>query len=136
MSKANLIAAFLICAFVIDRLVTSIYFVASYRHPAERAENNRKLIRFAISGVLAAAAIAAFDFLRILNTVLPAQPLLDAAVTWFVLVAGAEKLSSFIGERAADMKAATPAAREQKLRVAGTLQLDQSSENVLRMQHS
>ena len=34
------------------------------------------------------------------------------------------------------MKAATPAAREQKLRVAGTLQLDQSSENVLRMQHS
>jgi len=135
MPKANLIAAFLICAFVIDRLVSAIFFVASYGNAAQRAENNRKLIRFLVSGLFAAAAIFAFDFLRILNTVLPSQPLLDAAVTWLVLVAGAERLSSFIGDRASAAPAETRPA-DQKLRVAGTLQLDDSSEKILRMQHS
>jgi len=124
MPKANLIAAFLICAFIIDRLVSAIFFVASYGNAAERAENNRKLIRFLVSGLFAAAAIFAFDFLRILNTLLPSQPLLDAAVTWLVLVAGAERLSSFIGDRSAETKAVQAPGPAQKVRVAGTLQLD------------
>jgi hypothetical protein len=137
MSKTNLIAAFLICAFVIDRLVTSLYFLASYRDPAARGENNRKLLRLAIAGVFAAVAIYLFDFLRILNTVWKSSAALDAAATWLVLVAGAEKLSSFIGDRASDAKPAAPAAApEQKLRVSGTLQLDPAGENVLRMQRS
>jgi hypothetical protein len=136
MSKANLIAAFLICAFVIDRLVTSLYFLASYRDAAQREENNKKLLRFALSGVLAAVAVYAFDFLRILNTVWKSNATLDAIATWLVLVAGAEKLSSFIGDRAADAKPATPASSEQTLRVTGTMQVDKAGENILRMQHS
>jgi len=136
MPKANLIAAFLIRAFVIDRLVSAIFFVASYRNPVERAENNKKLVRFLVSGVFAAAALYAFGFLRILNSVLPSQPELDAVVTWLVLVAGAERLSSFIGDRGAEVKPAAAPAPDQKLRVAGTLQLDDSSEKILRMQHS
>ena|SRR5947208_7223045 len=123
MPKANLIAAFLICAFVIDRLVTAVFFAASYRNESARAENNQKVIRFLISGIFAAVAVLAFDFLRILNTIWPSKPALDAAVTWLVLVAGAQQLSSFIGERGAAAKPPAPRPADQTLRVSGTLQL-------------
>jgi hypothetical protein len=142
MPKANLIAALLLCAFVIDRLVATIFFIGSYRKAEERGANNQKLMRFVFSALFAAVAVYALNFLRVLGTFWPKgtpDPLLDAAVTWLVIVAGTERLSSFIGDRAA--VAAKPpepvmAPSEQKLRVAGTLQLDDKSENVLRLQHS
>lgn len=139
MSKANLIAALLLSAFVIDRLVAAVFFIGSYSKPADRSENNRKLLRFLFSGVFAAAAVFAFDFLRVLGTFWPGghpTALLDIAVTWLVLVAGAERLSSFIGDRALEVKANAATAPQQKLQVAGTLQLDERSETVLRMQRS
>jgi hypothetical protein len=139
MPKANLIAALLLCAFVIDRLVATIFFVGSYRKADERSENNRKVVRFLCSGLFAAVAIYLLGFLRVLDTVWPGagQPnaSLDAVVTWLVLVAGAERLSSFVGDRGASTKPAESAS-PQKLQVAGTLQLDDKSENVLRVQHT
>jgi hypothetical protein len=140
MPKANLIAALLLCAFVIDRLVATIFFIGSYRKAEERSENNRKVVRFLFSALFAAVAIYLLGFLRVLDTVWPSagQPnaMLDAVVTWLVLVAGAERLSSFVGDRGASAKPAEPAAPSQKLQVAGTLQLDDKSETVLRLQHT
>lgn len=140
MPKANLVAALLLCAFVIDRLVAAIFFVGSYRNAAERSENNRKLVRFLFSGAFAAVAIYMLGFLRLLDTVWQSasQPnaTLDAAVTWLVLVAGTERLSSFIGDRSAAAKPAGANAPAQQLHVAGTLQLDEKSETVLRMQRA
>jgi len=133
MPKLNLIAAFLICAFVIDRLVSAIYFVASYRNQTERTENNRKIVRFLIAGAFAAAAVIAFDFLRILKEVWPSKPAIDALVTWFVLVAGADQLSSLLGVDGAESSAG---GGEQTLHVSGTLQLDAEGEKVLRLQRS
>ena len=136
MDKANLIAALLICTFVIDRLVAAVFFIGSYRNAEERPENNRKAARFLLTGILAAAAVVAFDFLRVLQTVWPSKPLLDAVVTWLVIVAAGQQLSSFIGDRGASPKPAAAPAREQALRVSGTLKLDDKSENVLRLQSS
>ena len=138
MPKANLIAALLLCAFVIDRLVAALFFAGSYSKPDERSANNRKLVRFLSSGVFAAVAVYFLTFLRVLGTFWPAgtpNALLDQFVTWLVIVAGTERLSSFIGDRAMPVKApeAVPA-KEQTLRVAGTLQLDDRSEPVLRLQ--
>ena len=139
MPKANLLAALLLCAFVIDRLVAAIFFTISYRNAAEREANNKKLARFVFSALFAAVAVYALDFLRVLGTFWPAgapSALLDAAVTWLVIVAGTERLSSYIGDRSVPVKAPDAAAAEQKLRVAGTLQLDDKSEPVLRLQRS
>ncbi len=135
MPKANLIAALLLCAFVIERLVAALFFIAAFRNPEEREANQRKLVRFVFSGVFAAVAVYLLDFLRVLGTFWPAgnpDALLDAAVTWFAIVAGAERLSSFVGDRAA----VKPPEAAQNLRVAGTLQLDDKSEPVLRLQRS
>jgi len=137
MPKANLIAGLLLCAFVIDRLVATIFFAGSYRNVEERAANNRKLVRFLLSGLFAAVAVYALDFLRVLGTFWPSgtpNAQLDAAVTWLVMVAGAERLSSCIGER--DLPASQTAPSDQTLRVAGTLQLDEQSEPVLRLQRN
>ena len=138
MPKANLIAALLLCAFVIDRLVAGIFFLDSYRNAAERAANNKKLVRFLISAAFAAVAVYALGFLRVLATFWPSgapSALLAGAVTWLVLVAGTEKLSSYIGDKAVAVKP-PDAAAQQNLRVAGTLQLDEKSAPALRPQHS
>jgi hypothetical protein len=136
MPKANLIAALLLAAFAIDRIVAAIFFAGAYFKAADRRESNRKIVYFIFSGMLAAIAVVTFDLLRILGTFWPPtgrpDARLDAVVTWLVLVAGADRLSSFIGEGAG--KAAAPAAKAQELRLAGTLAVDDKSENVLRLQ--
>lgn len=89
---AQLIAAVLIVSFVIERITATIAFLFD-RWLSER---RRRVALVAISGVLAAIAVWRID-LRLLRDgmQLGTHPRADLLLTWLVLVAGADKISSF-----------------------------------------
>src|SRR5258706_6074052 len=124
-SPANLIAAMLLTAFVIERAIAAGAFVVSlFRLKGEaREELLGTLWRTLIAGAIAAAVIYKFDWMRLLSTFdVYNHPDADKVLTWLVLVSGTDRLSTFIGAGAD--KAASSRAKEAALEVHGTLAVD------------
>jgi prepilin signal peptidase PulO-like enzyme (type II secretory pathway) len=89
---AQLIAAVLIVSFVIERITATISFIFDKSSP----DRGRKVALIVISGALAAVAVWQID-VRVLRDGLQVttHPRVDLLLTWLVLVAGADKISSF-----------------------------------------
>ena len=102
---AQLIAAVLIVSFVIERITATITFFFD----ETRTDRRRKVALVAFSGVLAAIAVWRID-LRVLRDGLQVatHPRADLLLTWLVLVAGADKISSFTAASSSLKTAAPP----------------------------
>jgi hypothetical protein len=140
-SSANLIAAVLLTAFVIERIVAVGSFFVSYRRvrldkdglakvkPSRR--NSLRVLedtfwRTAVAGAIAAAVLYQFEWMRLLHTFrVVGHSTGDAVLTWLVLVCGTERLSSFIGAGADE--AVGPVARQAALKIDGTLAADDAA---------
>jgi len=120
--SARLAAEVLLTAFVIERIISGAIFIAeswSSRGPS-RDVQMRKVVRFIAGAFLAALVVANFKP-GVMNLITGVDNgWLDTAVTWFVIIAGSERISEFIGKGDA-----RPAARsETALKVSGTLQAE------------
>lgn len=131
------LALLLLASFVIERTVSGVLFVfptlrmlpdLAQLDPAARAAADRRYAywRFFLSGALAAAILWKWPSLRILalfsqlsNSV---PPWLDPAVTWVVLMGGADRISAFVKLPAGGT--APPKREEQPIEVRGRLTLD------------
>jgi hypothetical protein len=89
---AQLIAAVLIVAFVIERVTATVEFFLDDMPPEAR---RRKIGFVVLGGVLAAAAVWLFD-LRLLRDGMQITKGPDALLTWLVIVAGADRIRGFI----------------------------------------
>ncbi|MEA2571685.1 MAG: hypothetical protein QOI24_3686 [Acidobacteriota bacterium] len=131
---AKSIATVLLAAFVIDRLIAAIMFVASLvalshgndeKTRATRTEHLRKLVYFLISGVLSAAVVLSgvisVDAIQF-GTVPKAW---SGLILWLILVGGANRISEFIGK--SEAPAPPPAPKQTEFHVVGTLSLDEKS---------
>lgn len=89
---AQLIAAVLIMSFVLERVIAAITFVFDKEVP----DRKRTITRVALAGILAALAVWKID-VRVLRDGMhvATHPRADFLLTWLVLVAGADKISSF-----------------------------------------
>jgi cytochrome c oxidase assembly factor CtaG len=122
----TVVAAVLLSAFIIDRLIAALMFLTSYlklskltdeEAGAQRSEHGRKLVYFLLSGVLSAIALKFIPYDTINLGVIsgPAK----SVVMWLILVAGADRISEFIGKSGAAPIAAAPPKNE--FRVTGTM---------------
>jgi len=136
------LALLLLSAFVIERVVSGVLFVlpsfgvlpdpAQVEDAAARAALERKYTywRFFLSGALVALILWQWKSLRILalfSQLSDAVPgWLDPAVTWVVLMGGAERIGAFVklpaGGGAAEKR------EEQPIEVRGRLTLDDGRE--------
>lgn len=136
MSKPDLIAALLLCAFIISRIAAGLMFLGSIVALARREDEEsipllrdklRALVAFVLTGTLAAIAVWQISRLRMLASFGQELPdLIDAMVTWLVLVAGSERLSAFVGDSAPKPAPAPAATKDQPVKVAGTLRLSEA----------
>ena len=143
MSKANLIAALVLCAFVISRIAAAVMYVGSVLALARREDEEavpllrqklKELVMFVITGALSAIAVWQISPLRLLSTFGQEIPdLIDAMVTWLVLVAGSERLSAFVGDSVPKPAPVPPvgAPKGQPVKVAGTLRLSEGDATVV-----
>src|SRR5436190_13616520 len=109
----SVIALIIVVSFAIDRIVRGIFFLLSYvgpwarafpepefskTKPSPRAERNRKLIYFVLSGALGIIALAWFGRIRILAALgfTSVSPWLDVIVTGLILVGGAERTEQIL----------------------------------------
>lgn len=132
MSMPVLIATMLLCAFVIDRIIASVMFVASYikakqdetrKGQAKRQQLQQSLLYFFLSASLALIAMVAIRGLRLDLSAFPNGNIVSPILTWLVLVAGADRISAFVGVGSSP----APQAAEQEsveVRVVGMLRVD------------
>jgi hypothetical protein len=133
MPPAKLTATILVCAFIIDRIIAMLMFATSYlqasrdttrKGAAQRADHNRKIVYFVLSASLGAVAILALPDLRLdLSSFKGLPASMSTLLTWLVLVAGADRISAFVGV-GSDAKPAAAPSETVELRVAGTLRVD------------
>ena len=93
----RLIAIVLIAPFAIERVTAAIGFILG--EPKPEKERTRKVVLFCIAAVIGAAVVW-LTGIRILYTLKIGSQLmhgLDFALTWLVLVAGADRIREFIG---------------------------------------
>ncbi len=128
-SSANLIAAMLLTAFVIERAIAagaftvSVFRLGGDENKAARDELKRTFWRTFFAGLIAAAVVYHFRWMRLLSTFnVSGHDTADALLTWLVLVSGTDRLSTFIGAGAD--KAAKTRSKEAALEVHGTLAVD------------
>jgi hypothetical protein len=135
-SSANLIAAMVLTAFVIERAIAAGSFILaairlrgvnSAEAAAARKELNSTLLRTLVAGAIAAAVIYRFQWMRLLETFgVHDHTNASAVLTWLVLVCGTDRLSTFIGA-GADKAASPKANATSALEVHGTLAVDDAS---------
>lgn len=136
MSNASLIALLTLSALIIDRVIASVMFIAAYTKAdhggdaAARGEYHRKLLYVFLSGVLGIVVMLIFRDMRIGPTLF-GKATFEPFLTWLVLVAGAERISSFVGD-AAPKPTAAAEGRHSGIQVTGTIQLDAESAEKLR----
>ena len=133
MPPAKLTATILVCAFIIDRIIAMLMFVASYlkasrdttsKGAEQRADHNRTIVYFLLSASLGAVVILALPDLRLdLSSFKQLPASMSTLLTWLVLVAGADRISAFVGV-GSDAKPAPAPSNNVELRVAGTLRVD------------
>ena len=90
---ARVVVTVLLAAFVIERITAALMFFAETPKGPERTH---KIYRILIAAVLGAAAVwlAHIRLLSRLNTAAPDW--LDAALSWLVLVGGADRIRDFV----------------------------------------
>jgi hypothetical protein len=144
MSKTDLLMLLAVCAFVIDRVVAAVMFATTLTGTRNRQdtagvtlyeEQLKKLLYFTVASVLGGIAIVQLPSMRLLATIAgssaQAHPVVDALLTWLALVAGADRISSLVGDKGAAKPAKATAARSD-LKVVGTLQVDDAAAGTLR----
>ena len=120
----------LLAAFAVDRVAAAVTFVICRprrkgdAQDAERADWSKKLCYFTVAAVLAGAILAATTKIRLLqamgmvtDTTGAVDKLIDLALTFMILVGGAERISAFLQSPAEPEKPAEP------LQVSGTITL-------------
>jgi hypothetical protein len=130
-SSANLIAAMLLTAFVIERVIAAGAFVGSLftvRGDA-RDELWHTFWRNLVAGLIAAAVIYKFQWMRLLSTFdVTGYDTADQLLTWLVLVSGTDRLSTFVGAGAdADSRA-----KKTALDLNGTVAIDDAGAKAVR----
>jgi len=133
MPPAKLVATIVLCAFIIDRIIATVMFASSYlqgrrdttrKGAAKRAEHKRKIIYFLLSGSLGAVVLVLLPDLHLdLSSFKGAPPWMPALLTWLILVAGADRISAFVGV-GSDAKPAEEPSDTVELRVSGSLRVD------------
>ncbi|HEY6140236.1 MAG TPA: hypothetical protein VI670_20980 [Thermoanaerobaculia bacterium] len=90
---ARLIVTVLLTAFVIERIVAALLF---FNDTPAGPERTRKIYRILITGVLAAVAVWLAN-IRLLARLNPGTPAwADFALSWLVLVGGADRIKEFV----------------------------------------
>lgn len=106
---ARLIVTVLLTAFVIERIVAALMF---FNDTPKGPERTRKIYRFLIAGVVAAVAVSLAN-IRLLSRLNPATPAwLDVALSWLVLVGGADRIKEFVAPGGSGGGAAAPKKQE------------------------
>jgi hypothetical protein len=136
-SSVNLIAAMLLTAFVIERAIAAGAFIGSLFTAlikGNKAARNELLSTFGrtlVAGLLAAAVINMFDWMRLLSTFGVTDyryGTADKLLTWLVLVSGTDRLSTFVGAGAdADSRA-----KKTALDLNGTVAIDDAGAKAVR----
>ena len=134
MPTAAIVTTLVLTALVIDRIIASLVFLTTYlrvsrqRDESSRAmaaEYRRKLFFVFLSGCLAAVALV-----PVRVRILPEPTNMEPFITWFVLVAAADRIAGLMGTQAAPAPA--QGAGHGDLHVTGTLALDDESAARLR----
>jgi hypothetical protein len=90
---ARVVVTVLIAAFVIERITAALMFFAETPKGPERT---RKIYRILIAAILGAVAVW-IAHIRLLSRLSTAAPdWLDAALSWLVLVGGADRIRDFV----------------------------------------
>jgi hypothetical protein len=90
---ARVVVTVLLAAFVIERITAALMFFAETPKGPERTH---KIYRILIAAVLGAAAVW-LAHIRLLSRLNAAAPdWLDAALSWLVLVGGADRIRDFV----------------------------------------
>jgi hypothetical protein len=125
-------ALMVLVAFAVERVTKGILFLLtpvkawqrflsgppSIDDRAREAERRQKLAYFAFAGILALIVVLASPKMRVLYALdMNAPMLLDAGLTWLVLVAGADR----IGDLVQDKRGAVVEKPPKPLQVEGTL---------------
>jgi hypothetical protein len=144
MSKTDLVMLLAVCAFVIDRVVAALMFVTTLTGARNRQdaagvtlyeEQLKKLLYFTVASVLGGIAIVQLPSMRLLASIdassAQTHAVADALLTWLALVAGADRISSLVGDKGTVKTTKAPASRSD-LKVVGTLQVDDAAAGSLR----
>lgn len=127
--EANVVAAVLLAAFVIDRIIASLMFATtcltlSKRHDdaavEQLSEFKRKFVYFIISAVLSVIALRFIPY-RTITLGNISDPAIKTLVMWLILVGGADRISDLIGSSAAP----APEKPKMEIHVYGTMKFDQ-----------
>ncbi len=129
------VTAFMVLvAFALERVTTAVLFLISFGGKGRRfllgspddkpgdAERRYKLTYFLCAGALAMLVVIAGPAVRVLTSLGMNSPaLLDIAVTWLVLIAGADRIGDLVGgKRGAGSFAEKPA---KPVQIEGTVTL-------------
>lgn len=135
MDRTTVVAAVLLSAFIIDRLIASLFFLIDYVQRsdatdqgsrAKRSEATRKLKYFSLSAILSLVALHFINYSQI--DLVGLQGVEKGAVLWLILVCGADRISEFIG---GGSEPPAPAARKGEIHVTGTLQVAEGAQTPL-----
>ncbi|HKS21646.1 MAG TPA: hypothetical protein VJZ76_02520 [Thermoanaerobaculia bacterium] len=90
---ARVVVTVLIAAFVIERITAALMF---FSETPKGPERTRKIYRILIAAILGAVAVW-LAHIRLLSRLSTAAPdWLDAALSWLVLVGGADRIRDFV----------------------------------------
>ena len=91
---ARLVVTVLIAAFVIERVSAAVMF---FTNPPPEPEKRKTWLHFLIAAILGAVAVWLADIRILARLHAKVAPLFDYALSWLVLVAGADRIREFVG---------------------------------------
>jgi hypothetical protein len=91
---ARLVVTVLIAAFVIERVSAAILF---FTDPPPEPERRRTIRHFLIAAILGAIAVWLADIRILARLHVKGLAAFDYALSWLVLVAGADRIRDFVG---------------------------------------
>ena len=126
-NAATLVAMVLLIAFVIDRIIAVVMFLAEIipikADDPRRPAYTKKIVYFFLSATLSAIALFIFPKL-VLPLEIPGP--WNRLLLWLILVGGADRISEFVGK-----SEAPEAAPAKQLHVTGTLSVDDEARKQL-----
>jgi hypothetical protein len=134
----NVIAALIIAAFAIDRIVAGLLFLIGFCGKRAQAVSDpgfgsdpqsarlRQLVYFLVAAALCAAVLIELPGFRVLSGLgYPANSTLDTLVTALIMLGGADRMSDLVG-KLPEAAQALPAPKP--LEVTGTVVLEEAEE--------
>lgn len=130
-----MITTLVLTALVVDRIVAVLMFISTYSRVAKQtddasraaaAECRRKVYFVFLYGAIAAVAL---HFVPV--RILPPSSTVEPFITWFVMVAAADRIAQLMGTQQSPAPAAQ-STKQSDFHVTGTLALDESSAARLR----